>query len=117
MILDDPVARSSYGPRQAQGAANNIETKRPNSPSSRNGWTSGPADAAPEFVLYSVRDLLNRAVQRGVFPSRDGSGSKSLTRDFQAGTLTMEAFDLRNADNRFGNEGLSCFAFSVVRNE
>ena len=269
MILDDPVARSSYGPRQAQGAANNIETKRPDSPSSRNGWysvasvaavlydlydanddgadrislglapvyatlssrgfrenprftsiytfmhqlraqvadvtaiepdlrallndqgifgggdkgagetnnggiesvlpvyhdisvanspvtlcsfarafpaitfhsslgirafaelrfaesgshtlsmrqTSGPADAAPEFVLYSVRDLLNRAVQRGVFPSRDGSGSKSLTRDFQAGTLTMEAFDLRNADNRFGNEGLSCFAFSVVRNE
>ena len=269
MILDDPVVRSSYGPRQAQGAANNIETKRPDSPSGRNGWysvasvaavlydlydanddgadrislglaplyatlssrgfrenprftsiytfmhqlraqvadltaiesdlrallndqgifgrgdkgegetnsggidsvlpvyhdisvanspvtlcsfarafpaisfhsslgirafaelrfaesgshtlsmrqTSGPADAAPEFVLYSVQDLLNRAVQRGVFLSRDGSGNKSLTRNFQAGTLTMEAFDLRNADNRFGNEGLSCFAFSVVRNE
>ena len=269
MILDDPVARSSHGPRQAQGSANNIETKRPDSPSSRNGWysaasvaavlydlydanddgadrislglapvyatlssrgfrenprftsiytfmhqlraqvadltaiesdlrallndqgifgrgdkgagetnsggidsvlpvyhdisvanspvtlcsfarafpaisfhsslgirafaelrfaesgshtlsmrqTSGPANAAPEFVLYSVQDLLNGAVQRGVFPSRDGTGNKSLTRNFQAGTLTMEAFDLRNADNRFGNEGLSCFAFSVVRNE
>ena len=269
MILDDPVLRSSYGPRQAQGAANNIETKRTDSPSSRNGWysaasvaavlydlydasddgadrislglapvyatlssrgfrenprftsiytfmhqlrgqvadltaieadlrallndqgifgrgdkgagetnsggidsvlpvyhdisvanspvtlcsfalafpaisfhsslgirafaelrfaesgshtlsmrqTSGPANAAPEFVLYSVQDLLNRAVQRGVFLGRDGTGNKSLTRNFQAGTLTMEAFDLRNADNRFGNEGLSCFAFSVVRNE
>ena len=269
MILDDPVLRSSHGPRQAQGAANNIETKRTDSPSSRNGWysaasvaavlydlydtnddgadrislglaplyatlssrgfrenprftsiytfmhqlraqvadvtaiepdlrallndqgifgrgdkgagetnsggidsvlpvyhdisvanspvtlcsfarafpaisfhsslgirafaelrfaesgshtlsmrqTSGPANAAPEFVLYSVQDLLNRAVQRGVFLGRDGSGNKSLTRNFQAGTLTMEAFDLRNADNRFGNEGLSCFAFSVVRNE
>ena len=64
-----------------------------------------------------MQDLLNRAVQRGVFLGRDGTGNKSLTRNFQAGALTMEAFDLRNADNRFGNEGLSCFAFSVVRNE
>ena len=61
MILDDPVVRSSYGPRQAQGAANNIETKRPDSPSSRNGWYSVASVAA---VLYDLYDANNDGADR-----------------------------------------------------
>lgn len=70
---------------------------------------SGVADRDPDFILSSAGRVIERAESEAV-------DTESTTADFDAGTFALEAYDFKNIDSANGNNGDSCYEFSIQAN-
>ena len=74
---------------------------------------SGSTGTLPRFRLRPYRNAAMRTERQLI----DEPRSQTVTGNFRAGeAAVLEAYDERNVDGDAGNNGDSCFAFSVVKN-
>lgn len=71
--------------------------------------TTGVANRDPDFILTSAGNVVQRAETEAV-------DTETLTTNFNTGTLALEAFDFKNVDSANGNNGDSCYEFSIQEN-